>query len=95
VQLSILYSSRELVFGKKIQLCISPELAIEYHEVLNRNKFSRYHEFLNKAETLLTIIETNAIEFHPKTRLNIISDKDDNKLLELASEGNADFLVTT
>ena len=26
--------------------------------------------------------------------LNIIKDKDDNKLLELADESNADFLIT-
>src|ERR1700721_2869255 len=84
----------ELVFGKKIQLCISPELVSEYHEVLNRSKFSRYPDFLNKAETLLTIIETSALEFHPKVKLNIISDKNDNKLLELISESKADFLVT-
>jgi uncharacterized protein len=84
----------ELVFGKKIQLCISPELVSEYHEVLNRSKFSRYPDFLNKAETLLTIIETSALEFHPKVKLNIISDKNDNKLLELVSESKADFLVT-
>jgi uncharacterized protein len=84
----------ELVFGRKIQLCISPELAIEYHEVLNRSKFSRYPEFLNKAETLLAIIETTAIVYRPKSRVDILSDKDDNKLLELASECKADFLVT-
>ena len=88
------YIVYELVFGRKIQLCISPELAIEYYEVLNRSKFSRYPEFLNKAETLLTIIEATALEFHPKIKLNIIQDKGDNKLLELASECKADFLIT-
>ena len=35
-----------------------------------------------------------AVEFHPKAKLNILSDKGDNKLLELISECGADFLVT-
>lgn len=88
------YIVYELVFGRKIQLCVSPELVSEYYEVLNRSKFSRYPDFLNKAETLLAIIETTSVEFHPKIKLNIVSDKDDNKLLELAPASKADFLVT-
>lgn len=84
----------ELVFGKEIQVCISEDLVNEYYEVLNRSKFSKYPDFLNKAETLLAMIEMTAVEFHPKTKLNILSDKSDNKLLELISECGADFLVT-
>ncbi len=32
--------------------------------------------------------------FQPKIKLNIISDIDDNKIIELADECNADFIIT-
>lgn len=35
-----------------------------------------------------------ARKFHPKTKFKILSDKSDNKLLELVSTCGADFLVT-
>jgi len=35
-----------------------------------------------------------ALFFEPEIRLNILKDSDDNKLLELAEESNADFLIT-
>ena len=43
-------------------------------------------DFINRAETLIADIELKSIRFSPRNRLTIISDKDDNKLLELAKE---------
>jgi putative PIN family toxin of toxin-antitoxin system len=83
-----------LFIEQKISLCVSYELLAEYYEVLKRKKFSRYPDFLSKAESLLAQIETKSITYTPKFKLDIISDKDDNKLLELASESNANFLIT-
>ena len=83
-----------LFIEQKISLCVSYELLAEYYEVLKRKKFSRYPDFLSKAESLLAQIETKSITYTPKFNLDIISDKDDNKLLELASESNANFLIT-
>ncbi len=37
----------------KFQLCISDELFTEYYEVLARPKFSKFPDFLLKAESLL------------------------------------------
>jgi putative PIN family toxin of toxin-antitoxin system len=79
---------------RKFQLCISPELFTEYYEVLNRKKFARYPDFIMKAETLLADIETRSVMFVPKKRLQVINDKDDNKLLELSLECRAGFLIT-
>jgi uncharacterized protein len=39
-------------------------------------------------------IEKRAKKYHPTVRLNIIGDKDNNKLLELAETCKADFLIT-
>ncbi len=66
----------------------------EYYAVFNRKKFAKYRDFLNKAEILIADIEARSFKFTPKKKLTIISDKDDNKLLELADECKADFLIT-
>ncbi len=79
---------------RKFEWCISGELFQEYYEVLNRKKFSRYPEFVVKAETLLTFIEEKATVFSPKKKLHIITDVGYNKLLELSVESRAGFLIT-
>lgn len=80
--------------NNQIQLCISDKLFEEYHEVLNRDKFSRFPEFLKHALVLLADIETRANKYFPTIVLEIISDIDDNKLLELAETCEADYLIT-
>ncbi|MCF0041891.1 putative toxin-antitoxin system toxin component, PIN family [Dyadobacter fanqingshengii] len=77
-----------------LQICLSEPLLREYMEVLNRKKFARFPDFIVKAQFVLTEIERVATMYNPKTKLDILSDKDDNKLLELAAESKADFLIT-
>jgi putative PIN family toxin of toxin-antitoxin system len=78
----------------KFQLCVSDELLTEYYEVLARPKFSKFQDFFIKAESLLADIEAKSIKFKPTLKLDLISDKDDNMILELADECNADFIIT-
>src|SRR5690349_21844569 len=82
----------DLFIQRKIMLCVSDELMKEYFDVLKRRKFSKYPDFVAKAEILLSSIENDAGKFFPKTKVKIISDLDDNKLLELAAASKADFL---
>jgi len=82
------------VLENLVDICISDSLLEEYIIVINRPKFSRYPDFLNKAEFVLAQIEDKAKKYNPKERINIISDLDDNKLLELAFESKADFIIT-
>jgi putative PIN family toxin of toxin-antitoxin system len=84
----------ELFIEDKIQLCTSEKLIYEYYEVLHRQKFSIYKDFLIRAETLLTAIILKSKKFTPKIELNIISDANDTMLLELADICSADFLIT-
>jgi hypothetical protein len=84
----------ELFAEDKFQLCISDELMAEYYEVLSRPKFIKYPDFYMRAEATLIDIERRAIKFIPRIKLNIISDKDDNMILELADECSADFVIT-
>jgi uncharacterized protein len=82
------------VLENLVDLCISDDLLEEYLNVINRPKFERYPDFLNKAEFVIAQIEDKAKNYYPKERFEIISDLDDNKLLELAHESKADFIIT-
>jgi putative PIN family toxin of toxin-antitoxin system len=84
----------ELFIDDKIEMCVSEELMAEYYNVLRREKFARFHDFFSRAEALLAEIETKATMFKPKIRLKLISDADDNMVLELADECIADFIIT-
>jgi uncharacterized protein len=84
----------DLFLEGKLDLCISDEVLQEYYLVLSRKKFNKFPDFVNKAETLLADIETKSTKVFPTTKLTIISDKDDNKFLELAEKCKADFLIT-
>jgi len=84
----------EYVLDRKIQLCLSEALLSEYREVLSRPKFAQISNFKSNAEIVLRRFVKTALFYEPKIRLDIIKDKSDNKLLELADESNADFLIT-
>jgi putative PIN family toxin of toxin-antitoxin system len=84
----------ELFVDDKFLLCVSEELMSEYYEVLSRPKFAKFPDFFGKAESLLADIETKAKKFVPTVKLDLISDKDDNMILELADECLADFIIT-
>ena len=84
----------ELYIDRKIELCVSQDLLKEYHDVLNREKFSRFPDFIQMAAWVLNDIKDHATTFHPQTKLNIITDDADNRLLELASASSADYLIT-
>ena len=84
----------ELFIDDKIELCVSENLMEEYYDVMRREKFARFHDFFLRAEALLMEIEMKATLFKPKIKLHLISDEDDNMILELADECNADFIIT-
>jgi uncharacterized protein len=85
---------KDLFIEQKFQLCISNELLAEYYEVLARPKFSKFPDFFKRAEALLVEIESKSLKFNPTITLQIISDDDDNMILELAEECLADFIIT-
>jgi len=83
----------ELFIDDRFLLCVSEELMKEYYEVLSRPKFAKFPDFFGKAENLLADIEAKAQKFVPSTKVDLISDKGDNMILELADECRADFIV--
>jgi len=84
----------DLFIEQKFMLCISDELMAEYYEVLARPKFSKFPDFFIRAETLLVEIASKAKKFTPTISLDLISDDDDNMVIELAHECLADFIIT-
>lgn len=81
----------ELALLDYFTLCVSQEVLSEYREVLARPKFSRQSE---RIKTLLDGIEEISELVAPRQRLALSSDEEDNRLLECAQVGKADFLVT-
>ncbi len=84
----------DLFIDEKFQLCVSDELLAEYHEVLTRRKFSKFQDFFIRAEALLADIESKSVKYFPTIKLDLISDPDDNMVLELADDCSADFVIT-
>jgi putative PIN family toxin of toxin-antitoxin system len=84
----------DYVLNEQVKLYLSKALINEYCEVLSRPKFTRITGFLSNAEIVINRFEKIALFCEPKIRLDIIKDKSDNKLLELADESNVDFLIT-
>jgi len=84
----------DLLLEDKICLCVSQSLLEEYYEVLERPKFAQFHDFALKAKTVLSNIEIKSICYQSDINLDLISDKDDNKILELADVCKADFIIT-
>ena len=84
----------ELFVENKIILCVSEALMMEYYHVLRRPKFAVYYDFMARAEALLTDIGAKSTMYIPVISLNMISDKDDNKILELADVCEADYIIT-
>jgi len=84
----------ELVFGKKVKVCTSIPVYEEYIEVFNRSKFFKYSNFQEKASVFISLLEILAEKYSPDLTINLISDKSDNKFLELSIFANVDFLIT-
>jgi len=82
------------VLENTVDICLSNELIQEYVDVIHRPKFSKYPDFLKNAEFVLINIIKKANIYTPKRKLEILKDSGDNKLLELALESGANFIIT-
>ena len=84
-----------LVEKQKVHLVLSPEIIQEYQKILAcpeiLDKTSRLQQARAKATAYLL---GHAALVYPTIRLNVVSDPDDNKFIETAIEGKADFVVT-
>lgn len=73
----------DLVLEEKVEVCISDEVMQEYVEVLRRPKFDRFANFRTNAEILLSHIQEISLHFKPSQKVEVLTDLDDNKFLEV------------
>jgi putative PIN family toxin of toxin-antitoxin system len=85
----------DAIHNKKITLLISDEIIGEYLRVLEYPHIRKYKKITDETISHLTaffINETERVEI--LSPINASPDPDDDKFLSLATEGQADFIVT-
>jgi uncharacterized protein len=83
----------KILLSGKFILVFSKELLDEFLGVTNRPKFRKYFSKTD-IEDILTTIEEYADFVKVNTKVDLCRDFKDNFLLSLATDGNADFLIT-
>ncbi len=82
----------EKVFAGDIRLLTSPAMLLEFEEVISRDKFGFTKPQIQRVVSL--IIRTSEV-IQPKTKITFVrEDPDDNKVLECAVDGNAEYIIT-
>jgi putative PIN family toxin of toxin-antitoxin system len=81
----------ELALSGRFDLVASPALLAEYEEVLRRPRFSFNPDAVSHS---IEAIRDRALIVSPRRRLSVTRDPDDNMVLECASSGRADYVVT-
>jgi len=82
-----------LILTGEIILCLTEPIAVEYEEVLKREKFKKLDQ--RKVGELLARLRSKAQWASPKAPLQVtLTDPEDSKFLECAEETGADFLIT-
>ena len=75
----------------EIEVCLSPFILNELERIL-REKFGWEEE---RITDVLRRIREKAIEVHPRRRVSVIREKDDdNRILECALEGKAEYIIS-
>lgn len=85
---------RELIIPTKVTLLISIEVKTEYRQVIGYKKFEKYPLFQEESKITIENILSLAEQTSIKHQFDLLPDYDDNKFLDLAYAGKADFLIT-
>lgn len=82
----------EMWKNDKFTLLFSPDIFDEYFEVIARPKFKQEEGDIRELAKLLT---ERAVVVEPQIQLDVVKDDpDDNKFLECAVAGKADFIIS-
>ena len=81
----------DVAIAGTFELCVTREIMAEYVDVLNRRKFVAWRE---AGSRMLEAFGRVATFVHPKNRIQAAKDPDDNRFLECAEAGGADYLIT-
>ena len=83
----------ELIFDDRLTILFSEESLQEFIEVTNRLKFEKYFS-KEDVINLLLLFDFYGELVEIKSNIEICRDPKDNFLLNLAVDGNADYLIT-
>ncbi|MGV8168978.1 MAG: putative toxin-antitoxin system toxin component, PIN family [Candidatus Nanoarchaeia archaeon] len=86
----------ELADNSSILLILSADILNEYYDVLQREEILKKtrKKNLTISKTVFAVINSSII-VESQTKIDIIKeDPDDNKIIECAKEGNADYIIT-
>ncbi|MBI3289982.1 putative toxin-antitoxin system toxin component, PIN family [Candidatus Microgenomates bacterium] len=80
---------------KRFSLVISPEILEEVEEVSNRERIIKRHQLSTK-ELKIIISELASLSYlvPGTTKVEVVRDPDDNKIISAAVEGQATYIVT-
>lgn len=82
----------EKIVENELEWVISQDQFEELSKVLDYEKFNFSEEQKEKIKAIVLSISTLV---YPKIRLDIVKeDKEDNRILDCAIEGNADYIIT-
>ena len=90
---SLLQDLDEKILSKDIKVVVSEYMLKELTEVSNRPKFKNIFS-AHRMKELFSLLDSYAIVVSPTQKVNACRDKKDNFLLEVALEGEADYLIT-
>lgn len=83
----------KIVNSKRVLILFSDELLHEFITVASRPKFQKYFR-KNDIPVLMDSISDSTRMIKIISKVDLCRDKNDNFLLELSKDGNADFLIT-
>lgn len=83
----------EILTNPNLQIIYSKEILQEYLEVMRRPKFRKFVS-KNQIQRFINLILPQLSEVSITTTVQISRDKDDDYLLAMAIENDADYLVT-
>jgi len=90
---SLLQGMDEKILSKEIKVVVSDEMLKEISEVSSRPKFKNIFT-AKRIKELFSLLDSYAIVVSPSQKVNVCRDGKDNFLLEVALEGEADYVVT-
>jgi len=81
---------------RKFIAVTSLDILAEIREVLRRDKIRKYHAWTDEQiDTFVAFLYTQSIVTEGQLTVDIVTrDREDNKFLACAQEGNADYIVT-
>jgi len=74
----------------KFDLCVTTDILYEYQEIIS----SRYGLIKTDSTLDFLLLLPNVHQISPHFKWNILKDKDDNKSIDCAVAGNADFIIS-